>query len=90
MGETFKLCERGDSNPQSFRNWILSPARIPIPPLSRGCKYIEKQTVMQRATVGDATYTGKAVEGCPQERERNLAVPLPRKAISFRRQIQPI
>ena len=26
-------CERGDSNPHGFPHWILSPARLPIPPL---------------------------------------------------------
>src|SRR5690606_1428021 len=25
---------RGDSNPHALRHWILSPARLPIPPLS--------------------------------------------------------
>src|SRR5262252_3968969 len=28
-------CERGDSNPHTFRYQILSLARLPIPPLSR-------------------------------------------------------
>ncbi len=27
-------CERGELNPQGFPHWILSPARLPIPPLS--------------------------------------------------------
>src|SRR5262245_59339045 len=30
-------CERRDLNPHPFRDWILSPARLPIPPLSRCC-----------------------------------------------------
>ena len=29
-------CERRDSNPQGFPHGILSPARLPVPPLSRG------------------------------------------------------
>ena len=28
-------CERGDLNPHGFPRWILSPVRLPIPPLSR-------------------------------------------------------
>ena len=28
-------CERRDSNPHGFPHWILSPARLPIPPLSQ-------------------------------------------------------
>ena len=28
-------CERGDSNPYRFPYWILSPARLPVPPLSQ-------------------------------------------------------
>ena len=28
-------CESGDSNPDPLRDWILSPARLPIPPLSQ-------------------------------------------------------
>ena len=28
-------CERGDSNSHGLPHWILSPARLPIPPLSR-------------------------------------------------------
>ena len=31
----FLWCERGDSNPHTFRYQILSLARLPIPPLSR-------------------------------------------------------
>src|SRR5512132_584477 len=31
----FHWCERGDSNPHTFRYQILSLARLPIPPLSR-------------------------------------------------------
>src|SRR5215813_8586265 len=30
------ICERRDSNPHGSPHWILSPARLPIPPLSRG------------------------------------------------------
>ena len=29
-----QMCERGDSNPHPVRDRILSPARLPIPPLS--------------------------------------------------------
>src|SRR5690606_29603159 len=28
-------CERGDSNSHGLPHWILSPARLPVPPLSR-------------------------------------------------------
>ena len=28
-------CARGESNSHPFRDWILSPARLPIPPLAR-------------------------------------------------------
>jgi hypothetical protein len=31
-------CERGDSNPHTFRYQILSLARLPIPPLSQNMK----------------------------------------------------
>ena len=31
-------CERGDLNPYPLRDWILSPARLPIPPLSPGAQ----------------------------------------------------
>src|SRR5712691_3958876 len=27
-------CERGESNPHGLSHWILSPARLPVPPLS--------------------------------------------------------
>ena len=37
-GEQMELneswCERGELNPYPLRDWILSPARLPIPPLS--------------------------------------------------------
>ena len=32
-GVTESTCERGDSNPHGLLHWILSPARLPIPPL---------------------------------------------------------
>ena len=32
-------CESGDLNPDPFRDWILSPARLPIPPLSQEGDY---------------------------------------------------
>jgi hypothetical protein len=28
-------CESRELNPDALRHWILSPARLPIPPLSR-------------------------------------------------------
>src|SRR5262245_47605009 len=28
-------CERGELNPHGLPHWILSPARLPVPPLSR-------------------------------------------------------
>src|SRR6185437_2221494 len=33
--DSLQWCERGDSNPHTFRYQILSLARLPIPPLSR-------------------------------------------------------
>ncbi len=30
----YHWCERGDSNPHTRRCWILSPVRLPVPPLS--------------------------------------------------------
>src|SRR6476619_847453 len=35
-------CERGESNPYALRHWILSPARLPVPPLSRGEDILER------------------------------------------------
>src|SRR4026207_145114 len=32
-------CERRESNPEGFPHRILSPARLPVPPRSRGVKY---------------------------------------------------
>ena len=29
-----KWCERGDLNPYPLGDWILNPARLPVPPLS--------------------------------------------------------
>src|SRR5438270_588381 len=34
LGRLFE-CRRGDSNPYTFRYWLLRPARLPIPPLLR-------------------------------------------------------
>src|SRR5262245_61245139 len=34
-------CERRDSNPQGFPHGILSPARLPVPPLSRGMLMVD-------------------------------------------------
>ena len=31
----FAQCERGESNPHTLRYRILSPARLPVPPLSQ-------------------------------------------------------
>jgi hypothetical protein len=30
---TSAMCQRGDSNPHGLLHWILSPARLPVPPL---------------------------------------------------------
>src|SRR5206468_1211911 len=35
-------CRRGDSNPYTFRYWLLRPARLPIPPLLRGANSIRR------------------------------------------------
>jgi hypothetical protein len=35
-------CERGELNPYPLRDWILSPARLPIPPLSQGVTFNEQ------------------------------------------------
>ena len=34
-GDKSAKCESGDLNPDPFRDWILSPARLPIPPPSQ-------------------------------------------------------
>ncbi len=34
-------CERGDSNPSGLPHRILSPARLPVPPLSQYCQTIQ-------------------------------------------------
>jgi hypothetical protein len=51
-------CERGDSNPHAFRHWILSPARLPIPPLSpalhRRCNRMAPQGLRRRPLRADA------------------------------------
>src|SRR5204862_6212272 len=35
-------CRRGESNPYALRHRILSPARLPIPPLLRGLSPIRR------------------------------------------------
>ncbi len=35
MGLNDPKCERGDLNPHTVKCWILSPVRLPVPPLSR-------------------------------------------------------
>ena len=45
-------CERGDSNPHGRSHWILSPARLPIPPLSQD-KEREKNGAPSRARTWD-------------------------------------
>ena len=44
-------CERGELNPHPLRDWILSPARLPVPPLShtegRSNPILQKPTVLQ-------------------------------------------
>src|SRR6476619_7154406 len=37
--DSLQWCERGDSNPHTFRYQILSLARLPIPPLSRSSEH---------------------------------------------------
>src|SRR5690348_16354253 len=32
-------CERRDSNPHGLPHWLLRPARLPVPPLSRGARH---------------------------------------------------
>ena len=41
-------CERGDSNPHTFRYQILSLARLPIPPLSLNFKSEKKNSTGER------------------------------------------
>src|SRR2546423_10383172 len=38
-------CERGDSNPHGLLHWILSPARLPIPPLPLALQKIREECV---------------------------------------------
>src|SRR5262245_4487310 len=40
-------CERGELNPHGFPLWILSPARLPIPPLSQS----EYKTIRGRSSL---------------------------------------
>ena len=35
-----KDCTSRDLNPDPFRDWILSPARLPVPPLVRHFIYV--------------------------------------------------
>jgi hypothetical protein len=35
-----ETCESRDSNPDGLPHWILSPARLPIPPLSRASVWL--------------------------------------------------
>src|SRR3954469_18692896 len=48
-----RKCRRGDSNPYTFRYWLLRPARLPIPPLLRSVWSI------RRADSGDVNLTPK-------------------------------
>jgi hypothetical protein len=43
-------CERGDSNPHPLRDQILSLARLPIPPLSRGAIIRQDEPVAPRSS----------------------------------------
>ena len=48
-----KKCERQELNLHGFPHWILSPARLPIPPLSQTLenKHFSRCTTEQRATL---------------------------------------
>ena len=47
-------CERGDSNPHTFRYQILSLARLPIPPLSLAKSAVKNSTEAQPRINADA------------------------------------
>jgi hypothetical protein len=44
-------CERGDSNPHGLLHWILSPARLPIPPLPRRIQHTKECSFRKRGNV---------------------------------------
>ena len=51
-------CGRGDSNPHSFRNWILNPACLPIPPLSHlYCTVLGRTTALGIYALGQIKST---------------------------------
>lgn len=58
VGRVSIPCERGDSNPHGLLHWILSPARLPVPPLPQAFKLAigARQTIVsRRGTVASAS-----------------------------------
>jgi hypothetical protein len=51
---SFILCERGDSNPHDRSHWILSPARLPIPPLSHQASTVINNNALALSIIADA------------------------------------
>src|SRR5678816_3865252 len=49
-------CERGDSNPHTFRYQILSLARLPIPPLSPAKSAVKNSTEVQQRINAPSTF----------------------------------
>jgi hypothetical protein len=63
-GERCASCQRGDSNPHGLLHWILSPARLPIPPLRRSRSKIATHSNCIKAFCRVATPKGKAPANC--------------------------
>ena len=61
VGANDALCQRGDSNPHGLLHWILSPARLPIPPLRRS-----------RPKIATASWRIKAFDRQPRTNEKPL------------------
>jgi hypothetical protein len=47
-----RRCERQDLNLHGFPHWILSPARLPIPPLSQSVTYYQFESVLRKCQRG--------------------------------------
>ena len=51
-----RKCERGDSNPHRVRDWILSPARLPIPPLPHMQNGVDRMRSPRLSSIAFETY----------------------------------
>ena len=59
-------CERGDLNSYPLRDWILSPARLPVPPLSPFVHPTDFTKKGNKINVhGAHLYESRLQEGCP-------------------------